>query len=376
MRVFIGEECPHCRPNSDRIRKPFTVYNDAVFPDGTPVNHTTEFVPGLITDHTFFADPKNPAARNEPYIRKLRLQKPAHAKALAEGCWGQFQGQYFTCFDEMRGQDVPEGYRGPDLRMVIRFAEAPVQYWHHHFIGIDWGVGSSQAASVLCARTPPDAFFPNGRVYVLKEFCLPESSIYEYPAEFVRRLVLPDLDGNRRKIVGTFLGPDSWSQYGHGHSIATQFQERVEEYGINLIPASTDREGGWQRLYGMLNSGELVICGDTCPQLVAAIPTRLHNPKKPGDILKRPGDYADDIVDALRYAVYSFIDGSDVRKPRQIRIAEALNDLDVTSAVMLQVKMAHTATTDDEDDDDEPWGCQGNPTMWLRRLRNRSRRRI
>jgi terminase large subunit-like protein len=375
MKVFIGEECPHCRPNSDRIRKPFTVYDDAVFPDGTPVNHTTEFVPGLVTDHAFFADLHNPEAGNEPYIRRLRLQKPAFAKALAEGCWGLFQGQYFTCWDESRGQDVLEGYREPDLRMVIPFAQAPVKYWHHHFLGIDWGVGSSQAASVLCVRTPPDAYFRNGRIYVLKELALPESNLDEYAAEFLRHLVIPDLEGNRRKIEATFMGPDSWNDYGHGHSIASQFQERVEEYGINLIPASTDRVGGWQLIYRMLNSGELVICGDTCPQLVAAIPTRLHNLKRPGDILKRPGDHADDIVDALRYAVYSFINGSEIRKPRKIRMAERLKDLDATSAVMLQIKMAHTETMDD-DDDDEPWGYRGNPTMWLRGLRNRSRRRI
>jgi hypothetical protein len=371
MKVFIGEECPHCRPNSDRIRKPFTVYDDAVFPDGTPVNHTTEFIPGLVTDHAFFADPHNPEAGNAPYTRKLYLQKPALAKALAEGCWGLFQGQYFTCWDETRGQDVPEGYRGPDLRMVIRFAEAPVKYWFPHIIGIDWGVGSSQAASVLCVRTPADAYFPNGRIYVLKELALPESNLDEYVDQFLRHLVIPDLEGNRRKIEATFMGPDSWADHGDGHSIASQFQERVEEYGINLIPARTDREGGWQLIYGMLKAGELVICGDTCPQLIAAIPTRLHNPKKPGDILKRPGDHADDIVDALRYAVYSFIDGTEVRKPRQIRRAEAIQDLDPTSAALWHYKNWRAEALRDDDDDDDPWGYPVNRTgrqsrRWLR----------
>src|SRR5437879_3950794 len=274
MKVFIGDECPHCKPNSERVRKPFTVYGNAVFSDGTRVNHSTEFIPGRVTDHNLFADPKNPGAGNEPYIRKLKLQKPALAKALKDGCWAQFQGQYFTCWDENRGQDVPEDYHGPDLRMVIPFAEAPVEWWYPHFTGTDWGVGSSQAASYLCARTPAVVGFPEGRVYVLKEFCRPDSDIDEYPAEFLRQLVKPEFGGERRKIVASYLGPDSWANRGDGHTIAGQFEDRVEEHGISFTKASTDREGGWQLIYRMLKSGELVIWRDTCRELVTAIATR------------------------------------------------------------------------------------------------------
>lgn len=59
MKVFIGEECPHCKPNSTRIRTPFTIYRDACFSDGTRLNHTTQFIPGNVTDHNLFADPSN-----------------------------------------------------------------------------------------------------------------------------------------------------------------------------------------------------------------------------------------------------------------------------------------------------------------------------
>jgi len=37
---------------------------------------------------------------------------------------------------------------------------------------------------------------------------------------------------------------------------------------------------------------------DTCPQLIAAIPSRVHDPKKPGDLLKVSGDPLDDVSDA------------------------------------------------------------------------------
>jgi hypothetical protein len=68
-----------------------------------------------------------------------------------------------------------------------------LEWWYPHFTGSDWGVGSSQAASYLCVRTPADAGFPNGRVFVLKEFCRPDSDMDEYPAEFLRRFVIPNL---------------------------------------------------------------------------------------------------------------------------------------------------------------------------------------
>lgn len=372
MQMFVGEECSHCKPNSGRIKRPFEIYSDAIFSDGAKVNHTTQFIPGRITDHSLFADPKNLSAGNTPYIRKLKLQKPAIAKALLEGCWAQFQGQYFTCWDESRGYDLPDCPQGSDLKMVIPFAEAPVEWWYAHFTGTDWGVGKSQAASYLCARTVASHGFPKGRVYVLKEFCLPNSDIDAYPAEFLKRFVFPEFDQNRRKIVASYLGPDSWANRGDGHTIAGQFQERVEKYGITLSKASTDREGGWQLIYKMLKSGELVICGDTCPELVRAIPTRLHDPKKPGDILKIPGDHADDVVDALRYALYSFITADDVIKPASVRIAESNQHLDPTSAYLQNLRIMRGAFQEEEE---EEGISTGNPTLRLRRMRNRNRRR-
>lgn len=369
MKVFIGDVCPHCKPNSQRIRAQFKIYDDACFSDGTRINHSIQFIPGRVTDHSLFADPKNLTAGNEPYIRKLELQKPALAKALKEGCWAQFDGQYFTCWEESRGQDLPSDYIGPDMRMVIPFAEAPVEWWYPHFTGTDWGVGSSQAASYLCVRTPALEGFPNGRVYVLKEFCLANSDIDEYPAEFLKRFVIPELGGQRRKIVASYLGPDSWANRGDGHTIAGQFQERVDDYGISLIRASTDREGGWQLIYRMLKSGELVICDDTCPELIKAIPTRLHDPKNPGDILKVPGDHADDVIDAFRYAIYSFVTATDVQKPAQVRFAEECRTLDPTTAYL---QFRKRALVELEDDDEE------RPSVYTRTARRniaRSNRR-
>ena len=88
-----------------------------------------------------------------------------------------------------------------------------------------------------------------------------------------------------------------------------------------MIPASNDRIGGWQRMYQMLQTGEWQIA-DTCPKLIEAIPTRLHDEKRPGDVLKVPGDPLDDVADDARYGIQTFINAQDGRKPVAVAVAE------------------------------------------------------
>ena len=43
------------------------------------------------------------------------------------------------------------------------------------------------------------------------------------------------------------------------------------------------------------------------PKLMDAIPNRMHDEKRPGDVLKVPGDPLDDVADDARYGIYTFI---------------------------------------------------------------------
>jgi len=51
----------------------------------------------------------------------------------------------------------------------------------------------------------------------------------------------------------------------------------------------------------------------------------MHDEKKPGDVLKVPGDPLDDVADDVRYGIYTFITSSE--KPRDLVIAEELRRL-------------------------------------------------
>ena len=77
---------------------------------------------------------------------------------------------------------------------------------------------------------------------------------------------------------------------------SSQINEVFEPYQLGVIAASNDRIGGWQLMYQMLQKGEWQIA-DTCPKLIEAIPSRMHDEKRPGDVLKVPGDPLDDVAD-------------------------------------------------------------------------------
>ena len=86
-------------------------------------------------------------------------------------------------------------------------------------------------------------------------------------------------------------------------------------------------------MYQMLQTGEWKIA-DTCPKLIEAIPSRMHDEKKPGDVLKVPGDPLDDVADDARYGIYTFITSNE--KPREMVLREMVAPLaaagDMTAA--------------------------------------------
>jgi len=62
----------------------------------------------------------------------------------------------------------------------------------------------------------------------------------------------------------------------------------------------------------------------------------MHDEKRPGDILKVPGDPLDDVADDARYGIYTFITMTE--EPRDLAIAEVIKPLaemgDLTSAAI------------------------------------------
>ena len=96
-------------------------------------------------------------------------------------------------------------------------------------------------------------------------------------------------------------------------------------------------------MYQMLQKGQWQIA-NTCPKLIEAIPSRMHDEKKPGDVPKVPGDPLDDVADDARYGIYTFI--TTTEKPRELQIAEAIRPL-AEAKELTSANIWHAIMTDE-----------------------------
>jgi len=241
--------------------------------------------------------------------------------AMERGCWCELQGAYFANWKADR--------------MVIPYAEVKEQWWDTHFISLDYGFGKSSAAAHLHVRTQ------DGRLYTIGEYVAAHQPAYQFGQEVIARFIAPEFQGQRRRIVVIYLDPANFNPVHDirigtgGHSVSDQINEVLAPWDLAGIRGSNDRIGGWQLMYQMLSRGEWQIA-DTCPRLIEAIPSRMHDDKKPGDLLKVPGDPLDDVADSARYGIYSFVTGTE--KPTELRVREAIRPLaeagDLTSALI------------------------------------------
>jgi hypothetical protein len=96
----------------------------------------------------------------------------------------------------------------------------------------------------------------------------------------------------------------------------------------------------WTWTFLALQTGQWQIA-DTCPKLIEAIPSRMHDEKRPGDVLKVAGDPLDDVADDARYGIYTFI--TTTEKPRELVVREDIRRLaeqgDLTSAYVRHLQM-------------------------------------
>jgi hypothetical protein len=316
--LFMGPHCVHCLITPES-KLPGKVYRDAVWPsdkvmivDEHDRNMSTMFIPGRVTDHNLLLG----------YENRLKGLSDKMRKALLDGCWESVEGQFFDCWDPRLHMT---SWETQGNQIGVRYG---LKWYYTWFASVDWGFGKSSATAHLHVKTPEGKIFTVDEI-VAKHMDAPDFAQYLKD----RWCGLKDQDGNEREISYWFLSPDAWQSRGmrsdSGNSIAEQMQRAS---GLPFETASNDRKAGWMSMYTMLKSGKWQVCGDRCPQLVKAIPSRVHDPDKPGDLIKVSGDPLDDIADDTRYGIHSFI--TTPRKPRSVLIAEFVNSEDPTTRAM------------------------------------------
>ena len=331
-KMFLREACPVHEP--EKCPKPGELYLDACWPsDSYPLQDadgngfSVTFIPGHLSDHDLL---------DEKYVYRLRMMSGQLSKAMEQGCWCELQGAYFSIWDK--------------ARMVIPFGGVQATWWDAHFLSIDYGFGKSSSCAHMHVRTQA------GPIITVGEFVAPNLAAHEFAQQVLERFVVPDTGGQRRRIVATFLDPANFNpdydlrRGTGGHSVANQMDLVFVGHELGCRKASNDRIGGWQLMYQMLQKGEWLIA-DTCKQLIESLPSRMHDEKKPGDLLKVPGDPLDDVADCARYGIYSFITAEEM--PLELRIRERIAPL-VKAADLTSASIRYQQAMDEYGAQDQP----------------------
>ena len=319
--VFFGGVCPHCHPN--QVPEPGVPRKGARWLDGQPlsivldngekVDLSVAYVLSSVRDHAMY--PKE-------YLARIKMQSPATAKALLEGCWDIFEGQFFDVFEPNRGANLvdPKPGEGP---MVMPRSQIGEQWWWPAWVASDYGFSISVSAAHMALHQPPSPGFPRGRVFIVDEVECQETA-KNFADLLLKRWVLGD-DGKpiERRWMPWFLSPDSFREIGIGFTLAGQMNEVLRPYGVQFNRADNDRVGGAMKMYSGFETGELVICAE-CPKLIAAIESRTHDEKNENDVKKISGESDDDQYDSARYLYKSFETARAVKAPTALRVQERI----------------------------------------------------
>lgn len=243
---------------------------DCLVPDqeATIGNVTRVFIPAKVTDNRFLMD------SDPTYLNRLEALPESERKALLDGCWDLYDGQYFPEFD----------------RNVHVIDPIPIPKEWRKYRAFDYGLDR-----FACLWIAIDSA---RNVYVYRELCESNLLISEAGKKAIE---LTDED-----IYTTYAPPDMWSRtQDTGRSKADIFREA----GLNCVKASNDREAGWLAIKELLKvnaEGQTRLhIFRNCKELIKCLPALQIDAKRPTDCSTEPHEFTH-APDALRYFAVSW----------------------------------------------------------------------
>ena len=227
-------------------------------PSGTRV-----FIPSKVDDNKYLME------SDPDYKKRLMALPEAQRRALLEGDWNIFEGQYFSEFRQ-------------DVHVIDPF-QIPKEW--RRYRAFDYGL--DRFACLWCAVSS------DRDVFVYKEFCESDLII----SEAAKKANAMNEEGE--DIYATFAPPDMWTRTPEsGKSKASLFAE----HGIRFTRSSNDREAGWLSVKELLAVGT---CGPRlrifrqCEELCRCLPRLQIDRTKPCDTMQEPHEITH-APDALR----------------------------------------------------------------------------
>lgn len=229
-------------------------------PSGTRV-----FIPSKVDDNKYLmeSDPE--------YKKRLMALPEAQRRALLEGDWNIFEGQYFSEFRQ-------------DVHVIDPF-QIPKEW--RRYRAFDYGL--DRFACLWCAVSS------DRDVFVYKEFCESDLIISEAAKK------ANDMNEKGEDIYATFAPPDMWTRTPEsGKSKADMFIDA----GMRITKASNAREEGWLAIKELMKIGAdgraRIHIFSNCRELIKCLPLLQIDPKRPTDCMTEPHEITH-APDALRY---------------------------------------------------------------------------
>lgn len=226
------------------------------------------FIPSLVDDNSFLM-------RSDPDYKKRLLNLPKRERrALLDGDWNIFDGQYFSEFSVSK--HVTEPFEVP-------------REWRKYRT-VDYGL---DRLAVLWLAIAPD-----GRVYLYREYCESDLPISQAARAIVERTPTGE------DIYATLAPPDLFSRSQETGKTKSGI---FAEHGVNFTKTSNDRECGWLAIKELLRDtgdGPRLKIFNTCTEIIRCLPALSVDRVRPTDCATEPHDITH-APDALRgFAIF------------------------------------------------------------------------
>lgn len=305
-QVFLNGECPVCHPERSVI--PGAVYAGARWKKDQELTMlTTAFVPARVSDNPLYDERK---------MAVLLSQSADVRKKLLDGCWCSTEGAFFPFLNDS---------------YILPYSECGEEWWHPHFISMDYGYSNSAAATGL--------YFVNDRGIIFKVQELVSRTMYseDYARAVLRSMCEREIGGKRIRLVTGFADPAMDAHTGTGQSNLDIINGVLADADLYLRKAAKDSIGNAQVLSGKLSRREYILT-DMVPKTYESLTSRKNDPDRPGAILKIKGDELDDVLDTDLYGINTFLQGAS--KPTEIENEERINRMVEAGADQRSIQVA------------------------------------
>lgn len=223
------------------------------------VKRTSIFIPATVYDNKILLK------ANPNYLATLMQLSLDDQRALLQGDWNIFAGQYFS---EWRDTiHVRKPFKIPESWLRFRM--------------IDYG----KAAPFCCLWGAVDY---NRKVYIYREYYKVGLNADENAKEVAKL-------SKGEKYIFTVADPSIFAKTGQEYTIS----ELLDQNGLPCEPGDNDRIGGWQIIHQYLTNKQIVFFSN-CVDSIRTIPALIHDKRHPEDIDTLGEDHAGD---TLRYGL-------------------------------------------------------------------------